>query len=236
MGQSIDFGINDWRNQLFQVQMSVYAKAVGCALASYYRDGQLCYPSIQTLCMDCCLSKPTVIKAIKELEEHKFITIRKKQLKYLSALTNYYEFNGITNSQSDSKDDSKSYGKSDSKTHSKPHLPEVREIREVSKTISSDKSLDIVKPREKKKIASVVPDDWQPGEVTAQKLKERGLDVSAVVEKFKNSCHAKGLKYIDFDRAILAWDWSSDKTLQIKENDNPFKVHGFYWPGDIGND
>ena len=73
-------GINDWRNQLFQVQMSVYAKAVGCAIASYYRKGQLCYPSIQTLCMDCCLSKPTVLKAIKELECHNLISIRKKLL------------------------------------------------------------------------------------------------------------------------------------------------------------
>ena len=140
-------GINDWRNQLFQVQMSVYAKAVGCAIASYYRKGQLCYPSIQTLCMDCCLSKPTVLKAIKELECHNFISIRKKLLKYLSAATNYYDFNGVDDSQndgqSDGKSDGQSDGKSDGQSDGQPRLPEIRGntgIREVRDTPSSDKS------------------------------------------------------------------------------------------------
>lgn len=74
-----------------------------------------------------------------------------------------------------------------------------------------------------KKIKTLVPYDWQPEEVVAEKLRNRGLLVSAVVEKFINSCHAKGLKYVDFNRAILAWDWSSDKSLQRpKPEDNPF--------------
>ena len=129
-------GINDWRNQLFQVQMSVYAKAVGCAIASYYRKGQLCYPSIQTLCMDCCLSKPTVLKAIKELECHNFISIRKKLLKYLSAATNYYDFNGVNDSQ----DDYQSDGKSDGKSDGQPRLPEIRGNTGIREKSSSDKS------------------------------------------------------------------------------------------------
>lgn len=219
MEQSIDFGINDWRNQLFQVQMSVYAKAVGCALASYYRDGQLCYPSIQALCMDCCLSKPTVIKAIKELEEHKFITIRKKQLKYLSALTNYYEFNGVTNGQSSGKDDSQSDGKSDGKIHGKPRLPEIREYNNIPPSEDKSSSVGIFGAVAPKKIKTLVPLDWQPEEVVAQKLKDRGLDVTKVVEKFINSCRAKGLKYIDFNRAILAWNWSKDESLKLVDEE-----------------
>lgn len=70
-----------------------------------------------------------------------------------------------------------------------------------------------------KKIKTLVPLDWQPEEVVAQKLKDRGLDVPKVVEKFINSCRAKGLKYIDFNRAILAWDWSKDESLKLVDEE-----------------
>lgn len=61
----------------------------------------------------------------------------------------------------------------------------------------------------------LVPDDWSPNEKTIEKLNEKGLDAEKTVEKFINSCHAKNLKYIDFDRAILAWDWSKDPSLKV---------------------
>ncbi len=84
--------------------------------------------------------------------------------------------------------------------------------------ISSDKSSDIgCVPSEPKKIKKLVPTDWQPEEVVAEKIRAQGLDVSKVVEKFINSCRAKGLKYIDFNRAILAWDWSKDVSVKAKE-------------------
>ena len=70
-----------------------------------------------------------------------------------------------------------------------------------------------------KKNKKLVPFDWQPEEVVAQKLKDRGLDVPKVVEKFVNSCHAKGLKYVDFNRAILAWDWSKDESLKFVDEE-----------------
>lgn len=70
-----------------------------------------------------------------------------------------------------------------------------------------------------KKMKKLVPFDWQPEEVVAQKLKDRGLDVPKVVEKFVNSCHAKGLKYVDFNRAILAWDWSKDESLKFVDEE-----------------
>lgn len=68
------------------------------------------------------------------------------------------------------------------------------------------------------KIKTLVAVDWQPDDKTKDKLVSLGLDVPKVVEKFVNSCHAKGLKYIDFNRAILSWDWSKD--VSVKANDN----------------
>lgn len=68
------------------------------------------------------------------------------------------------------------------------------------------------------KIKTLVAVDWQPDDKTKDKLASQGLDVPKVVEKFVNSCHAKGLKYIDFNRAILSWDWSKD--VSVKANDN----------------
>lgn len=70
---------------------------------------------------------------------------------------------------------------------------------------------------QKKNIKTLVKDDWQPSEATKAKLEAQGLDVGKVVERFINSCQAKGLKYANFDRAILAWDWSRDKTVKKRD-------------------
>lgn len=80
-------------------------------------------------------------------------------------------------------------------------------------------SVGMLCPQSPKKVKTLVPLDWQPGEVAARKLKDRGLDIPKVVEKFINSCHAKGLKYVDFDRAILAWDWSKDGDLKFVDSE-----------------
>ena len=71
----------------------------------------------------------------------------------------------------------------------------------------------------KQKNKTLVSPDWKPKDTTVAKLTEKGLDADRVVDKFINSCIAKNLKYIDFDRAILTWDWSKDVSLQVK-NEN----------------
>ena len=71
-----------------------------------------------------------------------------------------------------------------------------------------------------KKIKTLVADDWQPDDKTREKLQSMGLDVAKTVEKFINSCHAKGLKYIDFNRAILSWNWSNDVSVKANNNNN----------------
>lgn len=75
-------------------------------------------------------------------------------------------------------------------------------------TQSSDKSSDCVARKK------LVPIDWFPKLETVDKLSAKGLDTEKVVERFINSCRAKNLKYADFDRAILAWDWSKDTSVQ----------------------
>ena len=79
---------------------------------------------------------------------------------------------------------------------------------ETEKTQSSDKSSDCVARKK------LVPIDWFPKLETVDKLSAKGLDTEKVVERFINSCRAKNLKYVDFDRAILAWDWSKDTSVQ----------------------
>ena len=75
-------------------------------------------------------------------------------------------------------------------------------------------------PPKREKIKKLVDDDWQPNEATKSKLEAMGLDVNLVVEKFINACQAKGIKYIDFNKAILSWDWSKDKSVLKKDDDD----------------
>ena len=116
--------------------------------------------------------------------------------------------------------DNKEYSKTDSKSNILPSKNDDKPDAHLNTLtpISSDKSSDIgCVHSELKKIKKLVPADWQPEEVVAEKIKARGLDVGKVVEKFINSCRAKGLKYIDFNRAILAWDWSKDVSVKAEE-------------------
>ena len=92
-------------------------------------------------------------------------------------------------------------------TKAKAETKEETETKDLN-TQSSDKSSDCVARKK------LVPLDWYPKNETVDKLNEKGLDAEKTVERFINSCRAKNLKYVDFDRAILAWDWSKDASVQ----------------------
>lgn len=62
-----------------------------------------------------------------------------------------------------------------------------------------------------------LPENWYPKESTIAKLKEKGVIVDKAIDKFINSCQANGYKYVDFDRAMLSWDWDKNG-LVIKAN------------------
>lgn len=117
---------------------------------------------------------------------------------------------------------SKDYDKTDSKKDDLPSENNGKPDTHLNTltTLSKDKSLSSVcTPTTSKKIKTLVPLDWQPEEVVAEKLKASGLDTAKVTEKFINSCRAKGLKYLDFNRAILAWDWSKDSSVKAEKEE-----------------
>ena len=72
--------------------------------------------------------------------------------------------------------------------------------------------LDKNKERKRKKKPAVVSDDWQPTDETKQKLAGKGIeDIDACVEYFKGQCQAKGIEYVNYDRAILNWNFDINK-------------------------
>lgn len=60
---------------LYTEKISVYAKLVYSMLLSYAWNKNAVFPGQDTLAKDCGVSNRTVIRAIKELEKQKFITI-----------------------------------------------------------------------------------------------------------------------------------------------------------------
>ena len=94
--------------------------------------------------------------------------------------------------------------------------PNVNDNVNVNVNVNNNPPISPLKP----KIKKLVSDDWQPNEATKSKLEAMGLDVNLVVEKFINACQAKGIKYIDFNKAILSWDWSKDKSVLKKDDDD----------------
>jgi len=93
----MEYGINDWRNAIFESDLSPKARLVGLALAKYYRQGKECFPSYRTLWADTgYTNNHTIIEAINELKENGFIRIKKGQIKNLSIQSQAYEFVGVT--------------------------------------------------------------------------------------------------------------------------------------------
>lgn len=76
-----------------------------------------------------------------------------------------------------------------------------------------------------KKKPMVVPDDWQPLEETKNKLLNKGIeDIDACVEYFKGQCQAKGIEYVNYDRAILNWKFNNQ---DFKKKNNNFTDDDF---------
>lgn len=69
------------RDVMIMEDLSAYAKVVYCYLVSYAGDKATCYPSILTIAHQLSLSKPTIIKAIKDLELKKLVIIDKVKSK-----------------------------------------------------------------------------------------------------------------------------------------------------------
>lgn len=59
------------------MDISIYAKCVYTLLRTYSGEKSYCYPSLKTICDDLKISKSTVLRAIKELEEIEMIAVRR---------------------------------------------------------------------------------------------------------------------------------------------------------------
>jgi len=66
------------------------------------------------------------------------------------------------------------------------------------------------KSDEKRTQKRLVSDDWTPNEQTIYKLDQKGIDWKKATEKFILGCKSKGLKYSDFNSAILKWNWGNE--------------------------
>lgn len=71
--------------------VSALSKALYALLVSYAGDNATCYPSINTICKNLGLSKPTIIKSINELKKEKLIAVQKTITKSGDYGNNVYE-------------------------------------------------------------------------------------------------------------------------------------------------
>lgn len=70
-------GYGTVQRDFMQMDISVYAKCVYTLLRTYSGQKDACYPSMKTICDDLRISKSTLIRAIKELEEIEMIAVRR---------------------------------------------------------------------------------------------------------------------------------------------------------------
>lgn len=68
-------GFGTVQRDVMKMKMSAYSKLVYCLLMTYKGDKDACYPSMSTICSDLEISKSTVIRAIKELEENNLLYV-----------------------------------------------------------------------------------------------------------------------------------------------------------------
>ena len=205
------YGINDWRNEVLRSSLTPLTKLVGMGLAMYYRDGEACFPSITTLQMELGVSRPTIVKAIGELEKNGFIEIQRGVIAKLSITSNCYLFCGVdkTDGKNTGKSDGKINGKINGKSDGKPDLPEednkyntgISEEDIQTSSRCSDVGTDALHPQGKFKKPT-------PEEVEAYcRERENGVDA----ERFWNFYEAKGWKVgknpmKDWRAAVRTWE------------------------------
>lgn len=79
------------RDIMVSPNVSVFSKAVYALLVSYAGENSTCYPSINTMCKNLQLSKPTLIKAITELKKENLVLVQKTITKNGDYGNNVYE-------------------------------------------------------------------------------------------------------------------------------------------------
>lgn len=79
------------RDIMISSSVSAFSKVVYALLVSYAGDNTTCFPSINTMCRNLQLSKPTIIKAITELKKENLVIVQKTVTKNGDYGNNVYE-------------------------------------------------------------------------------------------------------------------------------------------------
>ena len=148
--------IIEWRDSLYESNLSYKAKLVGAILSQFYRTGNPTYPAVRTLSQLTSLTINPVQDGLAELEKEGYISRKQERIKGNKYLSNIYTFIDKFNkvhvsphdtSRDDTSRDDTSYDTSRGDT-------EVDEVDEVEKIIPIKK-----KPRKKDIINSSKPEN-----------------------------------------------------------------------------
>lgn len=74
-------GYGTVQRDFMKMDISVYAKCVYTLLRTYSGEKNACYPSMRVICDDLKISKSTLIRAIKELEDVNMIVVKRSNKK-----------------------------------------------------------------------------------------------------------------------------------------------------------
>ena len=74
----------------YEQNLKTVSKFILVTLAQAADENGYCFPSLKSLGKLCAISKPTVMKYIKELEEARLIEIERRTLENGSAISNRY--------------------------------------------------------------------------------------------------------------------------------------------------
>ena len=180
----MEYGVNDWRNAIFEAELNTATKLVALAIAKYWRPDKPCYPSLSTIMSDCSIkSKHTVIKAISELKENGLIKVKKGEIKYLSSMQNFYELVGVNSGADNGASNGAVNGASNGAVNGALNAPEIRE--EENMVISNNKKIN-------KKVFSKEFEEWW-------KEVPRKVSKDAAYRKFNTLLAAK---IVTFDELI----------------------------------
>lgn len=169
---------------------SMAKKMVLLKLADQANDDGICWPSYQTIADACEVSRRTVIRHIKSLEQEGYLEIHKSYDK--TNKRNYSNKYRLTLEGGDKKSLVTNKALSGD-TKSPP-----------SDTVSPKPTNEPIKEPIKAKPHSA-PDDFKPTDKQLEKMKLYGIDADLLVESFISRNNAEGKKYKCWNSALTTW-------------------------------
>lgn len=94
-----------------------------------------------------------------------------------------------------------------------------RNVESVTPALPEKRREDIKKNKQKK----LPPKDWKPSPATAEWFAEQGFGFTLddMVERFIDTCHSNGRKYLDFDATLRNWSKKRQAWMNEKKPNEP---------------